>query len=614
MKVNRDIKYISLVVALASLLIIGAAWPVLAAEDQKRDVWEWTKKNLNPTWMEWGEKYWPTKPVRGGIYRSASGAYVGMLNPNHWPVTDWGVIGLFYEGITAYDGSYNQQVTWLMESWEFITPTELIMKLKPGVHYHDGTPFNADSLKYTFDWIGDKKNGAWTRGMQRDIKSLEVVDEYTLRWRTHKPWGNFPLGFFAFQLSKKALMGDVALREADALKKKVKKAEKNLAKAEKKVKAAAAGEAAEKARAKVEKEKVKLAKIKKQAEEAAAKIKGHVKTDQHPVGTGPFMFDEARAGNYIKAKRNPNWWFGKSIGRPEMPYFDGIKVTVIPDPSIQLANLRAGKIDVMYISKAQYSMLKDDPNFYVHVFPSNHTVGMIFNHTGPAKDIRVRKAVAHAIDRKALIVGTQFGLAREASCYFPGDHWAHNPDLKPVSFDPELSKRLLADAGYAKGLIMKGTSGNSASASALAEAIKAMLAKVGIDWKVEAVDSVSGADRLKNLEFDVSMWTAGYIQDPDSIAWYYLPAGAWNYGRLKDEAAIPIILAAKGEIEFEKRREMYRQIEETIYNNYDDVWLWWEKSAVAYRKVVQGWNNKMYIENRTWYTSSHPMWFKDGHP
>ncbi|MBW2324407.1 MAG: ABC transporter substrate-binding protein [Deltaproteobacteria bacterium] len=415
-----------------ALVIIGAAaMPVTAKNKPQRDVWEWTKKNLNPTWMEWGEKYWPTKPVRGGIYRSASTAYVGMLNPNHWPVTDWGVISSIYEGITAYDGNYNQRVTWLMESWEYKTPSELIMKLKPGVTYHDGTPFNAESLKYTFDWIGDKKNGAWTRGMQRAIKSLEVVDEYTLRWRTHKPWGHFPNGFFAFQISQKALMGDVAMREAKSAAKKLKRAEKNTAKLEKQAKAAASkgGEAAEKARTKLVKARKKLEQIKLASAEAAKRAEGHISTDLYPVGTGPYMYDEAKSGNYIQLKRNPNWWFGRSIGRPDMPYFDGLRTTVIPDPSIQLANLRSGRIDVMYITKAQYSMLKDDKNFYVHVFPSNTQVGMIFNHTGPARDIRVRKAISHAIDRKALMAGTQFGLARDASCYFPSDHWAHNdPD------------------------------------------------------------------------------------------------------------------------------------------------------------------------------------------
>ena len=155
-------------------LTAHAVQPVSAEEKGKKyDPWAWTRENLNPTWMEWGEKYWPTKPVRGGYYRTASAAYIGLMSPNHWPVNDWSSIGWFYEGITAYDGRYRQTVTWLMESFEFLNPTTLIMKLKRGVKYHDGTDFNAKSLKYLFDWIGDKRNGCWTRGQQARIKPPE---------------------------------------------------------------------------------------------------------------------------------------------------------------------------------------------------------------------------------------------------------------------------------------------------------------------------------------------------------------------------------------------------------------------------------------------------------
>ena len=66
------------------------------------------------------------------------------------------------------------------------------------------------------------------------------------------------------------------------------------------------------------------------------------------------MVDEARESNYIQTKRNPNWWFGKSIGKPDMPYFDGARVTVIPENSVKLANLKAGKID-----EATYRKLTD---------------------------------------------------------------------------------------------------------------------------------------------------------------------------------------------------------------------------------------------------------------
>ncbi|MBW2324408.1 MAG: hypothetical protein JRF41_13005 [Deltaproteobacteria bacterium] len=141
-----------------------------------------------------------------------------------------------------------------------------------------------------------------------------------------------------------------------------------------------------------------------------------------------------------------------------------------------------------------------------------------------------------------------------------------------------------------------------------------MLAKIGVNWKVDAVDAVSGADRLKNLEFDVSMWAAAYIQDPDSLSWYHHPKGAWNNGRIKNNKVVPLIEAARIEIDQSKRQKIYHRIEELMYENYDDIWLWGEVSALTLSKKVQGWNNKMYIENRTWYTSSHPMWFKDGRP
>ncbi len=597
---NFFIKVSALGAAFVFLLVILALPPMASAKEGQRqyDPWEWTRKNLNPTWMEWGKKYWPTEPVRGGYFRRAASAYIGLMNPNHWPVNDWTSIGYFYEGITAYDGNYRQTVVWLMESFEFLNPTTLIMKLKRGVKFHDGTDFNAHSLKYLFDWIGDKRNGCWTRGQQRRIKKLEVLDDYTLRWTIKKPWGSFPQGFFAFQISKKALEGDVLIREAKRAAARAKRLKK---------KAAASGK---------EEDKKAAAEAEAKAKLAAQKAKGKKSTDVYPVGTGPFMLEEAKPGNYLKVKRNPNWWFGKTIGRPEMPYFDGIKVIVIPDPAIQLANLRAGKIDMIGVSKSSYNNMKNDPNLRVYTFPDNNTTILFFNMAkGPCKDIRVRKAIAHAVDRRALIAGTQFGLAKEASCLFPEDHWAHNPALKPVKYDPELSKRLLKAAGYEKGLVITGTSYNFSDVVTVTTAIKNMLAKVEIDWKVDSLDPVAVSDRMKNLEFDMSLFGQPYIQDPDAnLSNIYHPQGGFNYGRSHNEKVIALIEAGRYEIDQKKRQRIYWDIEKLIYDNYMDVWLWWNVAAVAYRKNVYGWNNDMWIQNRTLYSYSHPLWFKDGKP
>lgn len=588
---------------LAAVLLIFSA-PVLApragAAETKGmyDPWAWSRKNLKSTWMEWGKAYWPTQPVRGGYFRRAATMDIGLMNPNHWPVNDWVSIGYFYEGRTVYNGEYRQRNPWLVESWKFVNPTTVLETLKRGVTFHDGAPFNAQSLKYLFDWIKDRKNGAWTRGMMNRFASLEVVDDYTVKWTTKKPWGAYPAGFFGFLISQKALAGDVLIREAKEAEAEARKLEQKAAQSGKEEDRAEAQKAAEAAR---------------QAVEAA---KDQKSTDQYPVGTGPYMLEEAKPGNYLKVKRNPNWWFGRTVGRPDMPYFDGIIVTIIPDPSIQLANLKTGKIDMMGVSKAQYDIVKKDPTLRVYTYLDNFTTMLFFNlASGPLKDLRVRQAVSHALNRKALIAGTQFGLAREASCLFPSDHWAHNPNLKPVSYDPALSKKLLAEAGYPRSLTIKGTTYSDTASDTVTQAIKHMLAQVGIDWQVEALDPVAISDRMKNLDFEMSLFAQPYIQDPDGTASrIYHPEGGFHYGRFKNDKIFGLIEAGQDEIDEAKRQKIYYELEKTLYDDYTDVWLFYNDAVVAYRKNVEGWNNQMWIRDRSLFSSSHPLWFKNGRP
>ena len=135
------------------------------------------------------------------------------MNPNHWPINDWNVITYLYEEIYFNDGSLKPSVPWLAKSIEYLDPVTALMKLREGIRFHDGTPFNAESVKYQMDWIRDKKNGAWSSAWLRPIKSLEVVDEYTVKWNFDKPWAAF-IGTIAnapaYMMSTKALKGDVA--------------------------------------------------------------------------------------------------------------------------------------------------------------------------------------------------------------------------------------------------------------------------------------------------------------------------------------------------------------------------------------------------------------------
>ena len=572
---------------------------------------------LKHSWMRWDKEYWPTKPVRGGYLHYAASKYIGLMNPHHWPVHDWGAIGMFYEQLVYVDGSYEASVPWIVRTWEYEDPQTAVTTIQKGIRFFDNAVLDAHAIKANMDWIVDRNNGAWTRTYFKLIESVEVVDDYTIRWRFNKPWGGFmgALNYMGYIISPNALKGDVALRNFRRVEKKFKLARNKAAKAEKKARQAVSKGAGEADRAiqAAEQARKKVSDLEKEYVELELSAKGARDLDVYPVGTGAYMLEEGRPGNYLKLKRNPDWWFGKLIGQ-DMPFHDGVQSFVIPDPAIQLANLRAGKIDMMGVSKAQYPLVQNDPKLNVYVSPQPHTSMIRFNHAkGPCQDIRVRQAISHAIDRKALIFGTQHGLGREASGIYPGDHHCHNPSLQPVTYDPKLSRKLLAEAGFPEGLTIKGYADNNTDTMTLTEAVKAMLAQVGITWQVDFLDTVAASDRLKNLEYDAAMGGWIYIFNPDSVATgLYHPKGGFNFGRTRNDRATALVDAGLEETDRDKRIKIYQELDRVLYDNYEDAWLYWYISVTAHRKVIQGYNHKLALQGREGYDRSHHTWFKDG--
>ncbi|WP_178130678.1 ABC transporter substrate-binding protein [Reyranella sp. CPCC 100927] len=524
-------------------LSIGVASPAVQAQAGDPSI-------LDQAWAIWDGA---DKPVRGGYLRLAAPQYIGKMNPNHWPVLDWVSMGYVHDKLVVTDGSYNPTVPWLAQSLTQDDPTTVIMKLRDGVTFHDGSRFDASALKFQIDWIRNPKSAAWSAGWLAPLESVEVVDDLTLRWKFKHPWPGFA-GIVAnvpgYALSAKALRED-----ADAY-------------------------------------------------------------DSQPKGTGAFMLEEASPGNFLKLKRNPNWWFAKASGRPDMPYFDGIHVSVIPDPAVRLANLRAGKLDILTLDKSQYAVVKNDPNLVVYRQPINHVVALRFNTTkGVFRDARVRQAISLAIDRKALIAGTQFGLGRIASALYPEDHWAHNPALNPVPYDPAKAKQLLAEAGFANGLTIRGYYNATTMGQTIAEAIKNMLAKVGVTWQVDLLAPVAIAARLKERDYDLGEGGWQFIYDPDLAATgLYHPDGGFNFGRSDNKAIVALIEAARREVDHKKRQQLYWDIEKALYDDYQDAWLWWEEVVTAHRKSIKGWNQERMTKYKEVHFWSHPLWFKDGRP
>jgi ABC-type transport system substrate-binding protein len=608
--VKKRLIVAGILLAFAAVLITV---PTILTAAEKDEVPSWNWKGNPPVWWNWGDKYWSeSKPVRGGYFRSAASFYIGIMNPNHWPVNDWVAMVDIYNRLIAPVGSTLPSFPFMAESWEFVKPTEVIMKLRRGIKFTDGSTFNAEGVKYQMDWIQDKANGAWSRGTITEIESTDVVDEYTVRFNLKSAWigfGGNMANVPGFMISAKALQADKALVESEKLAKKLKKAQAKAKKAEKK---ATAGGATEKAKAKAKKARAKADKLAVELAPLKEQAKGAKKLDTNPVGSGPYMLEEAKPGNYLKLKRNPNWFFGQAIGRPDMPYFDGKIYMVIPDPSIRLANFRAGKIHSLGISGEQYDSVREDKDINIRRIPGSSWWGLSFNTAkGPCKDIRVRKAVTHAIDVKPLLEGLGFGLGFLANGPYHYQHWVNNPNLKPAKYDPELSKRLLAEAGYKDGLILKGMQGSGTTAYTVA--MQSMLKKVGIDWQVEYLDGPAGFDRQKNLEYDLAGGGYTWIYDPDLLASnLYLPDGMWNNGRYDNPEVTKLIKAGRAEFDHEKRKKIYWELVRVLREDYADAWMAFPEWITISHKVEHGHNPDFAIAGGDAYWFTHLYWFADG--
>ncbi|MFZ5571829.1 MAG: ABC transporter substrate-binding protein [Thermodesulfobacteriota bacterium] len=574
-----------------------------------------------PGWMEWGEKYWPAKPVGGGILRVAAPYFIGVMNPNHFPVMDWVTMSYIYEKLVIHDAAYKPVNPWLAESWSFLDDRTVLMRLRKGVRFHDGAEFTAEGLKYQMEWIMDATNGAWSRTWLEPLDFVEVVDSHTVKWHFKQPWGAF-LGTMAsvpgYMISPKALKADRDLAELRRLRRGIAGLERDAETALEDWENVPEEDAAARiaARGKTDAADKVLADARRRIRKLERSTRKAKSLDYYPVGSGQYMLEKSSPGNYTRLKRNPDWWFGQSIGRPEMPYFEGVTVSVIPDPSVRLAGLKAGSLDYIVVNPFQHRLVEADPRLRSGIAPLNWLVWLMLNQSkGPLKDIRVRKAISHAIDRKALIMGTQSGLGREASCIFPDNHWAHNPDLQPAAYDPELSRRLLAEAGYPDGLTLTGFTSNEPVSQAFAKAVMAMLEKVNIKWDCKLLGIAAMAEPFMRRKYDMAGGLYQWIFEPDHIAsTLYLPEGILNCGRNRNEKVVALIMQGRREIDESSRKRIYQQLERELYENYEDIWLWYPMSVIGANAKIQGFNIDMLRAYGEGYVWSHPNWFENGAP
>ena len=313
---------------------------------------------------------------------------------------------------------------------------------------------------------------------------------------------------------------------------------------------------------------------------------------QETMGSGPFQLIENTPGERTVLKRNANYW------NPDLPYVDEVHLLVIPEIAGQIAALTSGTTDmVAQVGIDQLPLLETIPTIQVtetewiaHLFVMRVT-------EEPFRDLRVRQAFKHAIDRNALQQALLYGrgVIGNDQVIAPGNpFWA---DLPPLAYDVTKAKQLLAEAGYANGQEAGYANGQAVTLSVTdftpgivdaAVVLQEMFKAVGVTITLDkvAVDAYL-AQKYGQVPFFIDYTPAP--NDPDALLSLYFGTNApYNVSGWSDTEVDALLDAARSEGDLAKRKEIYYQLQQRISQDGPVLSPYFIPSFVALRSNVRG--------------------------
>ncbi|MFD3191259.1 ABC transporter substrate-binding protein [Sedimentitalea sp. HM32M-2] len=302
-----------------------------------------------------------------------------------------------------------------------------------------------------------------------------------------------------------------------------------------------------------------------------------------PVGTGAFKFANWVQGDRIEIERNPDYW-----GTPAK--LDKATFKYISDPTAAFAAVMAEDVDVFFRFPASENLpqFEADPRFQVLVGSTEgETILSINNKRPPFDDVRVRQAVAHAIDRQSVIDGAMFGYGTPIGTHFAPHHPAYVDLTGDSAHDPEKAKALLAEAGLAEGFDTTLHLPPPSYARRGGEIIAAQLAAVGIKAEIVNVEWAQWLETVfRGKDFGLSIVSH---TEPMDIGIYARPEYYFQY----DSPAFQDLMAELNRTsDPERRRELLHQAQTMISRDYVNGFLFQLANPIVAKAGIQGlWTN-----------------------
>jgi len=428
-----------------------------------------------------------------------------------------GICGYIFNGLVKYDKDLNLTGD-LAERWEvFDGGLQIVFYLRKGVFWQDGAPFTSRDVDFTYRKMVDPQVRTPYSGDFERVERLETPDDHTVRVFYKEP--------FAPALSS----WSVSIVPAHLL----------------------------------EKEDLNTSVF-----------------SRAPVGTGPYKFRSWKTQEKIDLDANENYFLHR-------PNIDRVAQRVIPDPSTLFLELQTGGVDFCGLTPLQYTRQTDTPYFRGEYrkfrLPGDTYVYLGYNLRSPLfSDIRVRKALNLAVDKDEVIKIVLLGLGTVSTGPFTPQSWAFNPSVKPAPYDPSGALRLLKEAGWedsdGDGILDNNgrkfeftilTNQGNEERIKTAEIIQRRLSDIGIKVKIKVVEwSVFIGEFVNKRDFDVILLGWALPREPDNYdIWHSSRTreGEFNFAGYTNPEVDALLLEARRVFDQQKRRELYRKIQELIY-------------------------------------------------
>ena len=331
-------------------------------------------------------------------------------------------------------------------------------------------------------------------------------------------------------------------------------------------------------------------------------------TNREPVGAGPFAFVQWRQGELIELAANEDYYAGR-------PCLDRILIR-FGDQDTMLAALLSGEVDVAQVPINSVASVEGRDDVQLNVVDTLSFQYLGFNLRNPAlADDAVRQAVAHAINRQALVDGLLRGYGETLETIFPLNHWSYPAGLEPITFDVELANKLLEDAGWTLENGVRTKDGETLSFSLYlptgnlvrersAPIIQANLRQVGINIELQSMDfatlvthllpkDAQGTPRDVTVDdFDMFLLGFGIERDPDEYYSYFveegLPPNGYNFTGYIAPQVETLLREGRTTLDVVEREVPYHAFAETMRESLPWIPLYQAQDLYASSARLQG--------------------------